>query len=157
MKTVLFGLDGATYTVLDSLMDQGVMPNLREFCRTGVRANLTSTPLPITPQVGMQRASEESRLGQGVLLDVRGQSEWNMGHAPNALHIPLGYLAGRADEVPSDRPVFVHCGGGTRSAIATSVLHRAGLTNVANIPGGFYEYKELGLPIEKEAESAPVG
>src|SRR5579871_2290932 len=48
MKTVLFGLDGATYTVLDHLMSLGLMPNLAELCRRGSRAVLESTPIPIT-------------------------------------------------------------------------------------------------------------
>lgn len=49
MKTVLFGLDGATFTVLDPLMRDGVMPNLKAFCDRGVRAPLASTPHPLTP------------------------------------------------------------------------------------------------------------
>jgi predicted AlkP superfamily phosphohydrolase/phosphomutase len=71
MKTVLFGLDGATYTVLDSLMDKGVMPNLREFCRSGVRANLTSTPLPITPQAWTTLATGRSMGHHGIHDFVR--------------------------------------------------------------------------------------
>lgn len=49
MKTVLFGLDGATYTVLDHLVAQGVMPNLGEMLKSGARSDLGSTPLPLTP------------------------------------------------------------------------------------------------------------
>lgn len=47
--TVLIGLDGATFTVLDSLMAAGVMPFLSEFCRQGARGDLLSTPHPLTP------------------------------------------------------------------------------------------------------------
>jgi len=49
MKTVLFGLDGATYTVLDHLVAQGVMPNLGALLKRGARSVLGSTPLPLTP------------------------------------------------------------------------------------------------------------
>src|SRR5262245_28948979 len=48
-KTILFGLDGATYSVLDPLMDLGLMPNLKAFLRRGARATLSSTVNPLTP------------------------------------------------------------------------------------------------------------
>lgn len=71
MRTVLFGLDGATYTVLDSLMKQGVMPNLSAFCKRGARANLTSTPLPITPQAWTSLATGRSMGHHGIHDFVR--------------------------------------------------------------------------------------
>ena len=49
MKTLFFGLDGATFTVLDPLMEQGVMPFLKRFIEGGVRAVLESTPHPFSP------------------------------------------------------------------------------------------------------------
>lgn len=111
--------------------------------------------LPITPMADMRRAIKLSRSSEARLLDVRGQSEWEAGNIPGAIHIPLGYLPGRTNEVPTDLPVLVHCAGGTRSAIAASILHRAGLRNVVHVPGGYYEY----LEIEKGLEpiSAPGG
>ena len=48
-KTILIGLDGATFKVLDPLMDDGVMPFLKEFLADGVRGELLSTPHPLTP------------------------------------------------------------------------------------------------------------
>ncbi len=50
MRTFLIGLDGATYTVLDALVNAGLMPNLARFYAEGARCELTSTPVPITPQ-----------------------------------------------------------------------------------------------------------
>ncbi|MEP0847770.1 MAG: alkaline phosphatase family protein [Phycisphaerae bacterium] len=50
MRTFLIGLDGATYTILDHLVAEGVMPNLARVYREGARSELTSTPVPITPQ-----------------------------------------------------------------------------------------------------------
>ena len=48
-QTVLLGLDGATFTVLDPLMRDGVMPFLKEFAATGVRADLRSVIPALTP------------------------------------------------------------------------------------------------------------
>jgi len=47
--TVIFGLDGATYTVLDDMMQRGVMPYLQQFIEEGVKTKLMSTTPPLTP------------------------------------------------------------------------------------------------------------
>ena len=88
-----------------------------------------------------------------VIVDVRNATEWAGGHLPSAIHIPLGYLSDRLDEVPSDRPVVVHCMGGGRSAIAASLLQRAGRTNVSNMVGGFQAWQGAGLPVVAAAPS----
>jgi glyoxylase-like metal-dependent hydrolase (beta-lactamase superfamily II)/rhodanese-related sulfurtransferase len=59
-------------------------------------------------------------------LDVRRDDERAAGHLAGTAHIPLHRLAGRLDEVPRDRPVWVHCAIGYRAAIAASLLERAG-------------------------------
>jgi hydroxyacylglutathione hydrolase len=82
-----------------------------------------------------------------TLLDVRGRSEWEAGHVPGAVHIPLGYLAERVGELPAGTPVVVHCQGGTRSAIAASVLQRAGVAEVYDLTEGFTGWRKAGLPV----------
>jgi predicted AlkP superfamily phosphohydrolase/phosphomutase len=66
MKTVLFGLDGATYTVLDHLVAEGIMPNLGELYRRGCRSRLQSTPMPITPQAWTSMATGRSAGHHGI-------------------------------------------------------------------------------------------
>ena len=83
-----------------------------------------------------------------VVLDVRGRNEWDAGHIPGAVHIPLGELADRIAELPADQPVAVHCQGGGRSAIAASLLQGAGHREVSNVTGGFGEWSKSGLPTE---------
>ena len=63
------------------------------------------------------------------------------------MHIPLGYLSERLGEIPADRPVVLQCQAGGRSAIAASLLQRAGRTNVSNLVGGFDAWKGAGLPV----------
>jgi hydroxyacylglutathione hydrolase len=84
-----------------------------------------------------------------VVLDVRGRSEWEEGHVPGACLIPLPELPGRLGEVPADRPVAVHCQGGSRSAIAASLLLSRGKRGVANVDGGFAAWLREGLPVER--------
>ncbi|MGH7464133.1 MAG: MBL fold metallo-hydrolase [Longimicrobiales bacterium] len=96
--------------------------------------------------------------GSVFVLDVRGRSEWEAGHLPGVkssnggtgVHIPVGYLTDRLDEIPRDRPVLVHCQSGSRSAIAASLLQAHGFSNVVNVPGGFSEWQAAGHPIERE-------
>jgi hydroxyacylglutathione hydrolase len=76
-------------------------------------------------------------LDGSVVIDVRHDSEWNEGHIPSAVHIPLGQLAERIAEVPDDKPVVVHCQGGGRSSIAASLLQKMGRKQVANLAGGY--------------------
>jgi len=73
MRTVLFGLDGATYTVLDHLMRKGIMPNLKRFCEEGTRSELMSTPLPITPQAWTTLATGRSMGNHGIHDFIRGE------------------------------------------------------------------------------------
>jgi hydroxyacylglutathione hydrolase len=103
-----------------------------------------------TPQTVQRVAPAEgaARVKAGAtLLDVRGRSEWDAGHVPGAVHIPLGYLADRVAELPAGAPVVVHCQGGTRSAIAASVLQRAGVAQVYDLTDGFTGWRNAGLPV----------
>jgi hydroxyacylglutathione hydrolase len=93
-------------------------------------------------QLAMQRS-------EMLVVDVRGRTEWDAGHVPGAMLIPLAELPERLDEVPRDRPVAVHCQGGGRSAIATSLLRARGACKVANLAGGFSAWAQAGHPIER--------
>jgi hydroxyacylglutathione hydrolase len=90
------------------------------------------------------------------VIDVRGRAEWDDGHLPNATHIFLGDLAGRSNEIALDTPIAVHCHGGTRSAIAASVLQAKGFTNVVNVAGGVRAWEEAGLPLVSSESEEPV-
>jgi hydroxyacylglutathione hydrolase len=84
------------------------------------------------------------------VLDVRGRSEWESGHLAGAVLIPLAELPDRINEVSDDRPIAVHCQGGSRSAIAASLLLARGRRAVANVPGGISAWEEEGLPVERK-------
>ena len=88
--------------------------------------------------------------GELTVLDVRARSEWEGGHVPGVPNIPLGHLPGRLAELPRDRPIVVHCQGGTRSAIAASVLRAHGFDDVANLTGGFAGWLRAGKLVERE-------
>jgi hydroxyacylglutathione hydrolase len=89
------------------------------------------------------------RLDDVFVLDVRSRGEWEAGHIPGVLNIPVGHVAERSDELPRDRLIVVHCQTGSRSAIAASVLKARGF-QVANVHGGYDEWAASGRPVESE-------
>jgi rhodanese-related sulfurtransferase len=80
-----------------------------------------------------------------AVLDVREPGEVANGAIENSLCIPLGKLESRLAEVDGEKLLVVHCKGGYRSSIATSILRRAGFRNIANLTGGFDAWKTAGL------------
>jgi hydroxyacylglutathione hydrolase len=92
-----------------------------------------------------------------TILDIRGETEWESVRIPGALHIPLGYLPDRVDEIPGGRPVVVHCESGSRSPIAASVLQAAGVKRVLDFRGGIREWTDRGLETESGLERAAAG
>ena len=73
------------------------------------------------------------------LLDVRTELEFNNGHIPGALNIPVDSLRGRLAELPRDRPIVAYCQVGQRGYLATRILMQSGF-NVSNLGGGYKTY-----------------
>ena len=104
-----------------------------------------STVAQVTPRAAAAMLAR----GDAAVIDVRGRTEWEAGHLPGASHIPLGYLAERLRELPTDKRVVVQCQSGARSAIAASVLQARGLSNAANLAGGYVAWQQAGLPVTR--------
>jgi hydroxyacylglutathione hydrolase len=102
-----------------------------------------------TPQTSATELAP--KLDSVTVVDVRSANEWNEGHLPGAMHVPLGYLADRAGDIPRDKPVVVQCQSGGRSSIAASLLERLGFTNVSNLAGGITAWAGAGLPVTEGA------
>ncbi len=81
-----------------------------------------------------------------LLLDVREPHEWEAGHAPDAVHLPLQDVPARLADLPRDRPVDVVCHYGGRSAQAVAFLRTAGL-DARNVDGGMDAWERAGLPV----------
>jgi hydroxyacylglutathione hydrolase len=99
--------------------------------------------LDYIPQVSVQELTEleEKEKDHLAILDVREPGEVETGAIENSTRIPLGQLADRTAELDPTKLLVVHCKGGYRSAIATSILRRAGLREIANLTGGFDAWK----------------
>jgi hydroxyacylglutathione hydrolase len=81
-----------------------------------------------------------------TVIDVRAESEWLAGHIPDAIHIPLGQIADRLDELPSTALVL-QCQSGSRSSVAASLLQRLGRTDVKNLAGGYVAWQNRGVGV----------
>ncbi len=134
-----------------------------EALRDGM-AGWTAAKLPVA-QIGQVSAVELAQIREqsGVeavqIADVRRPGEWDEGHIQGAQLMPLHLIASRLKELDPSRPVAVHCKGGYRSAIACSLIQRAGFDQVMNLTGGFDAWRACGLPEAKSgraaAQSAP--
>ncbi|MBD2422044.1 MBL fold metallo-hydrolase [Cyanobium sp. FACHB-13342] len=102
---------------------------------------------------GLPEVSPEwvaSHRDQLTLLDVRSLEEFSGpdGRISGSLLIPLPELEARAAEIPAGAPVVVVCHSGSRSALATQQLLKAGRLRVANLHGGLARWADGGYPLE---------
>ena len=84
-----------------------------------------------------------------ALIDVREDREWNLGHAPQAVHVARGTLEGKIEgAVPRERKVILYCARGNRSALAADTMREMGYTDVASLTGGIQAWVDAGGEIE---------
>lgn len=88
-----------------------------------------------------------------VLLDVRELDEWTAGHAPAAVHLPLGSLGSAPVDEWDSRHVVVICRSGNRSRTATDALRARGV-DAMNLAGGMRAWESVGLPAVTPAGGA---
>ncbi len=83
---------------------------------------------PASGSISPEEASHllQDAKGSLVILDVRTPSEFQSGHAGDALNIPLSDLPSRINEIPRDRPILILCRSGNRASRAFAILRNAG-------------------------------
>ena len=112
--------------------------------------------LPVATISQMTACELDARLKshEVQVLDVRREPEWDGGHIDGATWWPLDNFKVSPPEMDHEAPIAVHCKGGYRSMIASSLLQRAGFKNVINLVGGFDAWQEAKLPT---VSAKPVG
>lgn len=103
---------------------------------------------PSVPTVLPAQAFNLVRSRDAVLIDVREAEEWAEARIPGAIHVPLGELAARLQELPRDRKLILQCRSGNRSRSATELLLQSGFADVANLDGGIMRWAREGHPVE---------
>lgn len=94
------------------------------------------------------------RRAEVQFLDVREPYEWDAGHIAGATHLPMQELTARQDEIAEDRLVVCVCRSGSRSAMVTQALRRAGY-EAENLEGGMARWAADDLPYEATGDGPP--
>jgi hydroxyacylglutathione hydrolase len=115
------------------------------------RPELTTSTERVSAQVAAERMAAGPRGQSPLTLDVRAPREREQKRISGSVGMPLNHLGERLSELPTDRPLLVHCAGGYRSAIAASLLKRHGFRQVSEIAGGIAAWEAAKLPMETGA------
>ena len=88
-----------------------------------------------------------------VLVDVREDSEWNQGHATEAVHIGKGVLERDIEtKIPDpNTEIIMYCGGGYRSILTCDIAQKMGYRSVHSLIGGYKALKQAEWPMESES------
>ena len=92
--------------------------------------------------------AREDVLGGATALDVREPAEYDTGHIPGAVNVPLGRLAAELDRVPAGEAIVVYCGHGERASSAISILESAGRKGLVNLEGGIGAWAKAGYAVQ---------
>ena len=146
---------GTPLTILANTADE-VAEAQRELVRVGIErlesagtgkpTDWTDEPLASYPRATFQELRDVRHHRTVTVLDTRRRLEWADGHIEGALHIPLHDLLHRLDEVPTDEELWVHCAGGYRASIASSILSAHG-RRVVHVDDSFDVAEKAGLPV----------
>jgi len=120
-------------------------------------ADLLREGRALVPELLPDQAAARAAEG-ALLLDVREPHEWDAGHVPGAMHVPLGRLEAYIGFAAPDtaRPVMVYCATGVRSLAGARTLQLLGYQDVASVAGGLELWRAQGLPVEAPARLTPA-
>lgn len=99
------------------------------------------------PYISVDQLKDETDI---ILLDAREQKEYNISHLKNAVFVGYDYFnleSIQEKSIKKDSKIVVYCSLGIRSEDVTEKLKKAGYTNVENLYGGIFEWKNSNLPI----------
>ena len=78
-----------------------------------------------------------------MLLDVRSNKEYEQGHIPGAVHVPLSDIGNKVKKLKKDKELVVYCRNGSQSIWAIKRLMGMGYKNLYNLRGGYNAWKRL--------------
>lgn len=107
----------------------------------------------LTPEV-VKTIMDKDNTGSYILLDVRQPQEYNEGHIPGAMLIPLGKLEMRQNEIDRNKKIIIYCRSGHRSLAAAITLCELGFEHIYHIEGGIlnWPYKTISGTHKVEPE-----
>ncbi|ASV31730.1 MBL fold metallo-hydrolase [Maribacter cobaltidurans] len=97
-------------------------------------------------RISAQDLEEAMNDEKPLIIDVRKKSEYDSEHLIGAINIPLNEINQHLAEFPKDSTFVLHCAGGYRSMIASSILKQRGWQDFADVKGGFEDLSKTSLP-----------
>jgi hydroxyacylglutathione hydrolase len=147
---LLFVVDGEAQ--VETLVDESLLVGYERFggwLRGGIESwQASGRELVSTSLVGAEKARQHLAAG-ATTLDVREPSEYEAGHIPGSINLPLGRLSRHLDHVPANEAIVVYCGHGERASTAVSILEGAGRTGLVNLEGGIGAWSAAGYEVER--------
>ncbi|MDC6389322.1 MBL fold metallo-hydrolase [Maribacter sp. PR1] len=97
-------------------------------------------------RVSANELEEAMKDEKPLIIDVRKKSEFDSEHLLGAINIPLNEINQHLAKFPKDSTFVLHCAGGYRSMIASSILKQRGWQDFADVKGGFEDLSKTELP-----------
>ncbi|MDO4770883.1 rhodanese-like domain-containing protein [Porphyromonas sp.] len=97
-------------------------------------------------RISAEDLAQRFPLSDSIVIDVRKESEYAAEHVEDAYSRPLAYINDWIQDLPRDRHFYLHCAGGYRSMIASSILLARGYRNFTDIAGGFGAIAQTSIP-----------
>ena len=122
--------------------------NVKGFLKGGIRTWINSgNDIDKIESITADEFASRVKTGKGKVIDVRKPSEYDNGHVKGAKNFSLAELENELQNIPKDVTCLIHCQGGYRSMIASSMLMAKGINNFVNVYGGYSKIKETDVPI----------
>jgi glyoxylase-like metal-dependent hydrolase (beta-lactamase superfamily II)/rhodanese-related sulfurtransferase len=137
------GMEEEVVTRLSRVGYDNALGFLKGGMKTWVEAGYTTEKLEQINAEDFASKFENENLN---LLDVRRKSEYDSEHLTGAENMPLDFIFENLSMVNPAQKYYIHCAGGYRSVIASSILQSKGINNVVNIMGGFKALSATSLP-----------
>ena len=104
--------------------------------------------------VSPQQATLLVNRSNGVFVDIRDKKEFDKGHIPGSMNIPLAQLKTQIRKLSKykDKPVIAVCKMGQQASEAVKQLEQEGFTEVSRMAGGLAEWDAQGLPLSKDKD-----
>lgn len=107
-----------------------------ESCEMNADSPETHTMNESPLEIDVHQAKAQLAEGQSILIDVREGYESAICKIDGAIHIPMGEIPGRMNELPTDKEILVHCHHGGRSLNVVRYLREQGRERATNVSGG---------------------
>jgi len=136
--------EGALESVLATLRDVGF-----DYIISYAMAEVIGADDDSLPAITAAELVAAYATGGGLIIDVRGHSDWAATHISGAANLPVAQLAARLGEIPTDQPVYIQCATGYRSQMVTSWLRAHGYRNITSLTDGEAVWMQI-LPTESD-------